>query len=80
LLLKLNYKLKDYDLLKRRSYSLVFIFFFNNVKDNKTKEITIDIQSDKYDKFQIFITTNGLFLKEFYNIINVLNKQNCEDC
>lgn len=79
LLLKLNYKLKDYDLLKRRSYSLVFIFFFNNVKDNKTKEITIDIQSDKYDKFQIFITTNGLFLKEFYNIINVLNKQNCED-
>lgn len=79
LLLKLNYKLQDYNLLKRRSYSLIFVFFFININNNKTKDITIDIQSYKYDQFKIFITLNGFFLKEFYNIINILNKQNCEN-
>jgi hypothetical protein len=76
--LKLNYKLKDYQKLKRRSYSLFFIFFFNNINDKKNKEITIDILSNKFDKFKIFVTINGFFLKEFYNIINTLNKQNYE--
>jgi hypothetical protein len=75
LLWKLNYRLKDYKELKRRSYSLNFKFFFINVenKDKKNKEITIDIESFPYDKFNIFITLNNHYFDEFYNIINILN-------
>lgn len=75
LLLKLDYRLRDYKELKRRSYSLNFKFFFINVDNNdkKNKEITIDINSTPYDIFYIFITTNAYYFDEFYNIINVLN-------
>jgi hypothetical protein len=75
LLLKLNYCLKDYKELKRRSYSLTFTFFFININDIKNKEITVDIESNIYDNFNIFITTNAFFLKEFYNIINTFNRK-----
>jgi len=73
LLLKLNFYLKDYKKLKRRSYSLNFTFFFINIKNNINKEITLDITAKKYDKFNIFITTNSFYIDEFYNIINTLN-------
>jgi len=76
LLLKLNYYLKDYKELKRRSYSLSFRFFFLKIENKREKEITIDINSIKYDKYNIFITVNGFFIEEFYNIINVLGKKN----
>lgn len=75
LLNKLNYYIKDYKELKRRSYSLNFKFFFINIEDNKNKEITIDISSKGYDIFDIFITTNAYYIEEFYNIINTLNKK-----
>lgn len=78
LLLKLNYYLKDYKELKRRSYSLTFCFFFINLENNKDKEVTIDIKASKYDKFSIFITTNSFYLEEFYNIINILNNKMIE--
>jgi len=65
--------MKDYKKLKRRSYSLNFKFFFININDNTNKEITLDIGGLGFDVFDIFITTNGLFLDEFYNIINTLN-------
>ena len=78
LLLKLNYYLSDYKTLKRRSYSLYLKFFFINVEDVKNKEITLDIIGKKFDRYNIFITTNGFYLKEFYNIINVLNKRDNE--
>jgi len=76
LLLKLNYCIKDYKTLKRRSYSLTFIFFFININNNKNKEITVDINNYKYDKSNIFITlSSSFYFKEFYNIINTLNKE-----
>jgi hypothetical protein len=74
--LKLNFHLKNYKKLKRRSYTLNFIFFFINIEDNINKEITLDIVSSKLDKFTIFITTNSYYIKEFYNIINTLNNNN----
>ena len=73
LLLKLDYCMKDYKTLKRRSYSLNFKFFFININDNINKEITLDIKGLGFDAFDIFITTNSSFFDEFYNIINTLN-------
>ena len=75
LLLKLNYYLKDYKTLKRRSYSLNFKFFFINIEDKKNKEITLDIEANKFDIFDIFITTNSFYLEEFYNIINTSSRK-----
>ena len=75
LLLKLNYHLKDYKILKRRSYSLNLKFFFLNIEDNKNKEITLDIKAKNFDIFNIFITTNSYYLDDFYNIINFLNSR-----
>lgn len=75
LLLKLNYYLNDYKILKRRSYSLNLKFFFLNIEDSKNKEITLDIKAKKFDIFNIFITTNGYYIDDFYNIINALNKR-----
>jgi len=73
LLSKLNFYLKDYKSLKRRSYCLNFTFFFINIEDNINKEITLDITAKKLDDFNIFITTNSYYIEEFYNIINTLN-------
>jgi len=78
LLKKLNYCLIDYKTLKRRSYSLYFQFFFIDLKNIGDKQITLDIIGKKFDKYNIFITANGYYLKEFYNIINVLNKRDNE--
>lgn len=78
LLLKLNYHLKDYKTLKRRSYTLNFTFFFLDIKNNRTKEVTLDIVSNKYDTFNIFIITNSFYIEEFYDIINILNKKKKE--
>jgi len=73
LLSKLNFYLKEYKVLKRRSYCLNFTFFFVNIEDNINKEITLDITAKKLDDFNIFITTNSYYIAEFYNIINTLN-------
>lgn len=78
LLKKLNYCFSDYKILKRRSYSLLIVFFFLDLQNVVNKEITLDIVGKKFDKYNIFITTNGYYLKEFYNIINVLNKRDNE--
>jgi hypothetical protein len=73
--LKLNYRLKDYKELKRRSYSLNFKFFFYDIDNYINKEITLDIKAKKFDMFDIFITTNSFYIGDFYSIIEVLNKR-----
>ena len=78
LLLNLKYHLKDYKKLKRRSYSLTFNFFFINMENNINKQITLDIKSNKYDIFNIFITLSSFYVEEFYNIINVYHKKLCK--
>lgn len=75
LLFKLNYFLKDYKELKRRSYTLNFKFFFINIEDIKHKEITLDIEAKNFDIFNIFITTNSFYLEEIYYIINSLSSK-----
>jgi len=78
LLLKLNYYLSDYKILKRRSYSLYFKFLFIDVNNVKNKEITLDIRGKRFDKYSIFITVDGYYLKDFYFILNALNKRDNE--
>jgi hypothetical protein len=78
LLLNLKYHQKNYKKLKRKSYSLIFIFFFLNIEDNFNKEITIDIKRKKYDIFNIFITLSSFYAEEFYNMINIYNKKLCK--
>lgn len=75
LLFKLNYYLKDYKELKRRSYTLNFRFFFLINNNEINKEITLDIRAKNFDSFTIFITTNSFYIEEFYYIINTLNKK-----
>jgi len=75
LLFKLDYYLKDYKELKRRSYTLNFRFFFINIEDKKNKEITLDIKAQNFDIFNIFITTNSFYIEELYYIINLLNSK-----
>jgi hypothetical protein len=73
--LKLDYYLKDYKKLKRRSYSLNFTFFFINVADSKNKELTIDINAEEFDIYNVFITINSFYIDEFYSIINIYNSR-----
>lgn len=75
LLLKLNYTFSDYKKIKRRSFSLSFVFFFVNLKE-KTKDLTIDIRSNKLDSYYIFITLNSFFLNDIFFIINTLSEDN----
>lgn len=74
LLLKLDYHLKDYDKLKRRSYSLNFFFLFLNIENSKNKEVMIDLVTNKFDNFNIFIITNSYYIEEFHNIIDTYYK------
>ena len=74
LLLNLKYHLKNLKKLKKKSYSLNFVFFFLNIEDNKNKEVTVDIKAKKYDIFNIFITLNSFYVEDFYYVINEYNK------
>jgi len=78
LLLYLNYHLKDYKKLKKRSYTLAFTFFFFNLENSKNNELTIDITANKYDMYNIFITLNAFYIEEFYNMINTYHKKLCK--
>jgi hypothetical protein len=49
LLLKLNYEIDDYKLLKRRKYSLIFTFYISG--NTKNKDVTLDITTQIYDTF-----------------------------
>ena len=71
LLSRLNYELIDYKILKRRKYSLNFIFFFIEL-DKYNKEITLDIICTQNDSYEIFITLNSYYIKDFSFILEYL--------
>jgi len=64
LLSKLNFKLIDYKILKRRKYCLNLKFHFIDL-DKNSKEITLDIESKRCDKYNIHITLNSYYIKDF---------------
>jgi hypothetical protein len=75
LLLKLDYTFSDYKKIKRRSFSLSFVFFFVDLQ-KKTKDLTIDVKANKLDSYFIFITLNSFFLNDIFFIINTLSDNN----
>jgi hypothetical protein len=61
-LLRLNYELDDYKLLRRRIYTLLFEFYIcNTVLDNDHKNITIDIHARINDMFVFVITVSQYY-------------------
>ena len=73
LLLKLNYWLMDYDILKRRQYVLHFEFLFLDVGNKLDSNIFLDILSFHEDKFKVFIILNGYYINDFNNILYYYN-------
>jgi hypothetical protein len=66
---KLNYKIIDYKILKKRQYLLNISFLFLDVKDIINPKVFLDIVCKTTDIFNIFIIVNGFYLKDFYNIL-----------
>jgi len=65
LLSRLDYTLKDYKRIRqRKKFYLYFTFFFTNLNLNE-KSITVDINTKKNGIFNIFITLNSYFIKDF---------------
>jgi hypothetical protein len=73
LLVKLNYKLIDYKILKKRQYVLNFSFLFLDVSNNVDSNISLDIISFHEDKFKVLIVLNGYYIEDFNNIISYYN-------
>lgn len=73
LLIKLNHKLIDYKILKRRQYVLNFIFLFLNVNDKLNNKIDLDILCSHEDSFKLFFVLNGYYIKDFCNMLYYYN-------
>lgn len=78
LLLKLNYRIDDYKLLKRRKYTLIFSFSFCfsglNVLNfsnynNYKKSLTLDISTEMHDTFHFFMTVDLYYAKDFMQLL-----------
>ena len=67
LLLKLNYVIDDYKLLKRRKYALIFTFYICDT--TKNKNITLDINTQIHDTFNFFITTDLYYAKDLIQFL-----------
>lgn len=73
LLLKLNYQIPDYNILKKRQYVCNIDFFFNNLDVVDNANISLDIKSKIEDSFNFFIVLQGFYIEFFYNIIYFYN-------
>ena len=67
LLLKLNYEIDDYKFLKRRKYSLIFTFYIS--ANQKSKEISLDINTLFNDTFNFMITTDLYYAKDLVQFL-----------
>lgn len=78
LLLKLNYVLDDYKLLKRRKYTLIFTFYFcgwsnnilnNNNYSNYNKSLTLDVSTEITDTFHFFMNVDLYYMNDFIQLL-----------
>lgn len=67
LLLKLNYEIDDYKYLKRRKYTLIFTIYISGVTNHK--KITLDLNTQYYDTFHFFMTTDLYYSKDFIQLL-----------
>ena len=72
LLSRLNYRIVDYKILRRRKYCLAFTFFFTDMSSND-KQIILDITCTETDCFSIFIVTNSCYLNDFMQMLYYFN-------
>lgn len=68
LLSKLKIEIVDYSILKRRKYTLTFTFMFLNVMSND-KNITLDINCNKHEFYNVFITTSLFYVNDFMQML-----------
>lgn len=58
-LLRLNYELDDYKLLRRRIYTLIFeLYICDTIMNNDCKHITLDLHTHVNDMFKFIVTLN----------------------
>jgi hypothetical protein len=69
LLLRCDYELMDYKILKNRKYGIYFTFLFLNIENISDKNISLEIKSKNEDIFNILIIVGGYYLKDFYNLL-----------
>lgn len=68
LLMRLNYEIDDYKLLKRRKYTLFFIFYISdNSKENKN--VLVDITTQGHDTFKFLINCSLYYSKDLMQIL-----------
>lgn len=67
LLLKLNYEINDYKLLKRRKYTLIFTFYICG--QTKNKNVSLDVTTHMNDTFLFFMTTDLYYAKDFIQLL-----------
>jgi len=72
LLSRLNFRIMDYKILKRRKYCLSFIFYFTNIS-SIDKNIMLDINCNEFDCFNILIVTNGCYINDFMQMLYYFN-------
>jgi len=72
LLSRLNYRIVDYKILRRRKYCLAFTFYFTDMSNND-KQIILDIICTETDCFSIFIITNSYYLNDFMQMLYYFN-------
>ena len=80
LLSRLNYEMIDYQKIRRRNkYCLYFTFFFSNLNIN-SKEIMLDIISNKYNCYKIFIVLNSYYINHFKEIMENVKLWESNNC
>jgi hypothetical protein len=77
LLLRCDYELMDYKILKNRKYGIYFIFLFLNIENISDKNISLEIKSKNEDIFSIlvkvvylyWILNSKIFINYYYLLI-----------
>lgn len=65
---KLKLQISDYKILKNRKYTLIFIFFFCDLK-NKDKNIFLDVTTSYRDWFKVFLVLNNVYYHEILQFL-----------
>jgi hypothetical protein len=64
----LNLKIIDEKKIKKRKYTVLFIFYISDMQKS-TNEILLDINSDKYGVIKVFVVLNSYYIKDLMQLI-----------
>lgn len=78
LLLRLNYVIDDYKLIKRRKYTLNFTFYIIKSEDSiKMKEVDLDIVCNENDNFSFFVIVSSFYAKDLLQMLFFFYLEEC---